>query len=144
MKTKSYVLILSTLLAVFAFAAAPAGAEPVDGKEKKAEQGPKRPGGERLEQMRERLGLTDAQVEQLRPIFKAEMEEMKKVNKELGKDATREERREARREVHEKYKPQIDAVLTAEQKEKIAKQRERMEKKGGPGGPGGADGAGPE
>jgi Spy/CpxP family protein refolding chaperone len=142
MKTKSRVLMLSTLLAAFALLAAPASAQPVEGKEKekKSESAPKRPGGERLEQMRERLGLTDAQVEQLRPILAAEREELMAKRKELGRDATREERREAMQTVHEKYKDRIHAVLTAEQKEKIAKLRERQGKKGGPG----AGGAGPE
>lgn len=140
MKTKSRVLMLSTLLAAFALLAAPASAQPAEGKDKKSESAPKRPGGERLEQMRERLGLTDAQIEQLRPIFAAEREELMDKRKELGKDATREERREAMREVHEKYKDRIHAVLTDEQKEKIAKQRERLGKKGGAG----ADGAGSE
>ncbi len=144
MKTKSHVLMLSTLLAAFALLAAPASAQPVDGKDKKAEKSesaPKRPGGDRLEQMRERLGLTDAQIEQLRPIFAAEREELMAKRKELGRDATREERREAMLAVHEKYKDRIHAVLTDEQKEKIAKQRERMAKKGGPGG---GEGSGPE
>jgi Spy/CpxP family protein refolding chaperone len=141
MKTKSCILMFSTLLAAFALLAAPASAQPAEGKDKdkKSESGPKRPGGgERLEQMRERLGLTDAQIEQLRPIFAAEREELMAKRKELGKDATREERREAMREVHEKYQDRIQAVLTDEQKEKIGKQRERVGKKGGPG----ADGAG--
>lgn len=131
MKTKSHVLMLSTLLAAFALLAAPAGAQPAEGKEKKAEYGQQRPGGDRLEQMRERLGLTDAQVEQLRPIIAAEREELMAKRKELGRDATREQRREAVQSVHEKYKPQIAAILTAEQKEKIAKQRERVVKRTG-------------
>ncbi len=139
MKTKSHVLMLSTLLAAFALLAAPAGAQPAEGKENKAGYGQQRPGGDRLEKMRERLGLTDAQVEQLRPIVAAEMEEMRAKGKELGRDATREQRREAMQAVHEKYRDRIHAVLTAEQKEKIAKQRERAGNK-----PGGRGGAGPE
>lgn len=137
MKSKSHVLMLSTVLAAFALLAAPAGAQPAGEQGKPARQGPGRPGGDRLEQMRERLGLTDAQVEQLRPIFAAEREELEAKRKELGREATREQRQEAARAVHEKYKAQIDAVLTAEQKEKLAKQRERMEnRRGGPDKPG--------
>lgn len=141
MKTKIHVMLFSTLLAASALLAAPLQAQPVPGDGAPKAGGPQRPGGgDRLAEMRERLGLTDAQVAQLKPIFAAEREELMAKRKELGPDATREQRREAVQAVHAKYRPQIDAVLTAEQKAKIAKQRERMAKRldgqGGPGGPG--------
>jgi Spy/CpxP family protein refolding chaperone len=139
MKTKIHVMLFSTLLAASALLAAPLQAEPAAGEGAPKAGGPERPGGgDRLAQMRERLGLTDEQVAQLKPIFAAEREEMMAKRKELGPDATREERREAAQAIHSKYRPQIAAVLTEEQKAKVAKQRERMAK--GAGGPGGAGG----
>jgi len=148
MKTKSYVLMLSTLLAAFALLATPASAEAPGYKQKQSEVAPQRQAGDRLAQMRERLELTDAQVEQLRPVLAAEREELKAKRKELGREATRAERQAAVRAVRAKYIPQIDAVLTPDQLAKVAMQRERMAKRiaagdnGGPAGPGGAKGAG--
>ena len=90
-----------------------------------------------VEALREQLGLTDEQVEKLKPIFAAQREEMAAKRKELGQDADRAKVREAMQAIREKYKAQIEAVLTPEQKEKLAKLRER-----GPGGPGGQGGEG--
>ncbi|MEN9840601.1 MAG: hypothetical protein RL376_401 [Verrucomicrobiota bacterium] len=145
MKTKTYALMISSLLAAGALFAATANAQspagntekPV-GKERRERSEKSGPGGERgdrLEKMREHLGLTDEQVAKLKPIFAAEFEEMKAKREELGKDATRDERRAAMEALRDKYQPQIDAVLTAEQKAKVEKMRER-----GPGGPGGPEG----
>ncbi len=140
MKTKVSALMLSALLAAGAVLTTSVQAQPAPdgetgpgGKSPAKERGerPKQPEpGERLEKMREHLGLTDDQVAKLKPIFAAEVEEMKAKRKELGKDATREERRAAMEATREKYKTQVDAVLTAEQKAKVAKMRERR-----PGGP---------
>lgn len=104
--------------------------EQADGERPKKEK--RREGaGDRLEMLRERLGLSEEQVAKLKPIFAAEREEMMAVRKELGEDADREEVREAMREVHEKYRPKIHAVLTPEQLEKLEKMRERRERSGG-------------
>jgi protein CpxP len=97
--------------------------------------------GERLERLREMLGLSDAQVAQLKEIFAAERAEMRAKAKELGRDADREERREVARAIHQSYVPKIEAVLTPEQREQWAQIRERArerrdERAGGPGGPG--------
>ncbi|MBC8010128.1 MAG: hypothetical protein H7067_08525 [Burkholderiales bacterium] len=100
------------------------------------EGGPRGGGG--IEQMKERLGLTDEQVEKLKPILAAQREEVQAARKELGEDADRAVVREKMNAVREKYQPQIAAILTEEQKAKWAKAQERRQ--GGPGGPGGPDG----
>lgn len=147
MKTKLQSVMWSMLLAAGLTAALPVVRAQEEGGEKpkkeRAER-PERPAGgggpaQRLEMMRERLGLTDAQVEQLKPIFAAEREETMAKRKELGKDADRAAVREAMQAIREKYRPQIEAILTPEQREKVAAVRER-----GPGGPGGQGGYGGE
>lgn len=94
------------------------------------------PGGMNIERLKEALGLTEEQVTQLKPILAAEREEMAAKRKELGQEADRSAVREAMQAIHEKYKSQIDAVLTAEQREKLEKLRERGPR-GGQGGEGG-------
>lgn len=146
MKTKLQSVMWSVLLAAGLTAALPAARAQDEGGEKpkkeRAER-PERPAGgggpaQRLEMMRERLGLTDAQVEQLKPILAAEREEVAAKRKELGKDADRAAVREAMQAIREKYRPQIEAILTPEQREKVAAARERGQ--GGPGGQGGQGG----
>ncbi len=90
--------------------------------------------GDRLEMLKEELALTDAQVEKLKPIFAAEREEGAALRKELGKDADRAVVREKMQAIREKYKPQVAAILTEEQKAKMEKLRERGPK--GPKAPG--------
>lgn len=146
MKTKLQSVMWSMLLAAGLTAALPVVRAQEEGGEKpkkeRAERPERPPGGggpaQRLEMMRERLGLTDAQVEQLKPIFAAEREEVTAKRKELGKDADRAAVREAMQAIREKYRPQVEAVLTPEQREKVAAARERGP--GGPGGPGGGEG----
>ncbi len=90
--------------------------------------------GDRLEMLKTELALTDAQIATLTPILAAEREELMAARKELGKDADRAAVREAMQAIHAEYKPQIAAVLTEEQKAKMAALRERGQK--GPKGPG--------
>ncbi len=146
MKTKLQSVMWSMLLAAGLTAALPVVRAQDEGGEKpkkeRAERPERPPGGggpaQRLEMTRERLGLTDAQVEQLKPIFAAEREEVAAKRKELGKEADRAAVREAMQAIREKYRPQVEAVLTPEQLEKVAAARER-----GPGGPGGGEGKKP-
>ena len=97
-----------------------------------------------VDALKEQLGLTDEQVEKLKPILAAQREEITAKRKELGEDADRAKVREAMQAVREKYTAQIDAILTAEQKEKMAKLRERGagRRQGGPGAPGAGAGEG--
>jgi Spy/CpxP family protein refolding chaperone len=121
MKTKLITLLSSALLAlgllavVPAVKAEPAGGPP-DGQKKE-----RRAGGfeERLAKMREMLDLSEDQVTKLKPILKAEFEELAAKRKELGKDASQEDRQAAMKTIHEKYRSQIEAILTPEQIEKL-------------------------
>lgn len=145
MKTKlTSVLCLSAVVAGLALATVPARAEPGEsGRPEKKRAELRRERGDRLEKMKEHLGLTDEQVAKLKPVFEAERAEMQAAREKLGEDATRKERMEAARAIHEKYRPQIAAVLTEEQKAKLEKMRDKMRERG-PGGPGGPGGEGPD
>jgi Spy/CpxP family protein refolding chaperone len=126
-----------TLATLPALSAAPGGGGGGGGEgerpRKERRERPER--GEMLERLRQHLELTDAQVEQLKPIFAEERAELKAAMQELGQDATPEERREVRQEVHEKYKPRIGAVLTEEQKAKLEEMRKKGPRGKGAGGP---------
>lgn len=141
MNTKMKTAMWSLLLVAGLSAALPiARAEEGAGQSQRQERRGGGP-GERLEMLRERLGLTDAQVAQLKEILAAEREEIAAKRKELGKDADRAAMREAMQAIREKYRPKIEAVLTPEQREKFAQIREKMQERGGQGGPGGQGGA---
>lgn len=142
MKTKMKTVIWSLALAGGLLAASPAQAQEQGGGEKpRQERRGGGGGGMNVEALKERLGLTDEQVTKLKPILAAQREEIMAKRKELGQDADRQAVMEAMKAIREKYKAQIEAVLTPEQKEKFAKFAER--RPGGPGGPGGGqDGEG--
>lgn len=140
MNTKIKTILSGALIAAGMLLALPAHAEDDGAADKKPR--PERPeGGQRgepLARLKQELGLTDEQVEKLKPIFAAQMKEIQELRKEAGPDADRAALREKMQAIRAKYKPQIAAILTAEQKEKFAKMQER--RPGGPGGPGGGEG----
>jgi Spy/CpxP family protein refolding chaperone len=145
MKTRMQTLIWSLALAGGLLAAMPAQAQDqAQGERPRQERRQGGPGGMNVEALKEQLGLTDEQVEKLKPILAAQREEITAKRKELGEDADRAKVREAMQAVREKYTAQIDAILTAEQKEKMAKLRERGagRRQGGPGAPGAGAGEG--
>lgn len=138
MKTKLQAVMWSAMLASGVMLVPTLRAQDEAGAEKPKQE--RREGGPRgggIEQLRERLGLSDEQVEQLKPIMAAQNEEIQALRKEFGPGADRTALREKMKAIREKYKPQVEALLTAEQKEKLAKLQER--RPGGPGGPGGGD-----
>lgn len=140
MNTKIKTILSGALIAAGMLLALPARAQDDGAADKKPR--PERPeGGQRGDQLArlvEALGLTPDQVEKLKPIVAAEMKERQEIRKEAGPDADRAVLREKMQAIREKYRPQIAAILTAEQKEKFAKMQER--RPGGPGGPGGGEG----
>lgn len=143
MKTKMQTVMWSLALATGLMVAMPAVQAQDDNgqkprKERREGGGP----GMNIERLKEELGLTDAQVEKLKPILAAQREEIAAKRKELGKDADRQTAMEAMKAIREKYKAQIDAVLTDEQKAKLEKLRERGPRPGGPGGGEGGKGKG--
>ncbi len=144
MKTKLQTVMCGALLAAGVMLAPSVRAQAEGGqaqppRQERREGGPR--AGMNVERLKESLGLSDEQVEKLKPIFAAQNEEIQALRKEAGPDADRAALREKMRAIREKYKPQIEAVLTAEQKEKLAKMTER--RPGGPGGQGEGAGAPP-
>ena len=140
MKTKMKTVIWGLALAGGLLAAMPAQAQeqgPGGEKPRQERRGGGGP-GQNIEALKERLGLTDEQVAKLKPILAAQREEIAAKRKELGEDADRAAVMEATKAIREKYKAQIEAILTPEQTEKFAKFAER--RPGGPGGPGGGQG----
>jgi Spy/CpxP family protein refolding chaperone len=154
MKTKLSSVLFSTMLAASALLTLQVRAEPEAGgpPPPPSEEGgqPKRQmnrKGPNVEAMREQLGLSDDQVAKLKEIFAAEAKEIKELRKD-GADPTPEMREQAKA-IREKYKAQIDAVLTPEQKAKADEARaarggKQGGKEEGKGTKGGKKGKGPQ
>jgi Spy/CpxP family protein refolding chaperone len=88
------------------------------------------------------LNLTKDQQEKVKVIQEKQREEMETLR---NSSLSREEQRSKMMEMRKKYSDQIEALLTAEQKEKLkAKQKEMQEqmqkRRNGGGGPGGQGG----
>ena len=132
MKYPSKLLLVLCLLALGSTAPA-LRAEDGESPDRKKEHGPK---GNPGEMMKERLGLTDAQVEQM----KAHREETEAKMKALKENTSMspEEKKAAFMKLQEAAKAKAGTILNAEQMAKFEKMREEMKKKhpGGPGGPG--------
>lgn len=141
MKTKMKSVLFSVMAAVGLSLALPAQAQSGgDAAGKPNKERRDADPAERLQRMKEHLGLSDAQVTEIKAIFAAEREEVMAKRKELGKDATPEDRKEAMQEIRAKYRTQLEAVLTEDQKAMLPK-GDRGPK--GPKGPaGGGQGAG--
>ncbi len=92
-----------------------------------------------LQSMAKQLNLTDDQKAKLKPILTSQMEEIQGVKNDTS--LTPQQRRSKMMEIGEKYRPQINGVLTPEQQAKWkAMRQEMMEKhKGQMSGGGGMD-----
>lgn len=85
-------------------------------------------GGDKLEQLKSDLNLSDDQVEQLKDVFekyKPKMHEVK-ANESYSDD----ERREAMKELHAARKEEVKGILTEEQFEKFLAMREQHRENG--------------
>ncbi len=71
----------------------------------------------RLQHLSQQLNLTDDQKEKLRPIIQDEVQQMKSVHDDSS--LTQQQRHRKMRQIHESFRPQIEAVLTPEQKQKL-------------------------
>jgi protein CpxP len=101
--------------------AAPAGGPPSGGGHRH---------GERLQKLAEELGLTDAQKEQLKPIFKSEFEQMKALKDDTTTDPAA--KKEKMKTIHQSTMEQIKGILTPEQLEKMKEMhKDRHEHAGG-------------
>lgn len=63
------------------------------------------------------LNLSDDQKEKLKPILQDEVQQMKSV--QADNSLSTQQRRKKMREIHKTYEPQVQAVLTPEQKDKL-------------------------
>lgn len=72
---------------------------------------------ERLRRMSKDLNLSDDQKEKLKPILQDEVQQMKNV--QADNSLSTEQRRKKMRQIHKTYEPQVQAVLTPEQKDKL-------------------------
>lgn len=72
---------------------------------------------DRLRRMSKELNLTDDQKEKLKPILQDEAQQMKSV--QADNSLTAQQRRKKMREIHKTFEPQVQAVLTPEQRDKL-------------------------
>ena len=141
MKTKSTLLSLATasLLAATATLRAadpvpptpPVNPPPATPEAAKPERGPGGPRGDRLEMMKEQLGLTPEQVEKIKPILEKDREKIQALRADTT--TSREQKGEKMRAIITASMDQIKPILTPEQLEKfkagMEKRREEMQKR---------------
>ena len=83
----------------------------------------------RLEWMGKKLNLTEDQKTKLQPIFNDEFQQMKAVREDNS--LTREQKRDKMKQIHETFHPQVMAVLTPDQQQKLEQMRAKREAKRG-------------
>jgi len=84
-----------------------------------------------LQELKKQLNLTDDQTTKLKPILTSQMQDMQALRSDTS--LTPQQKRAKMMEIHQKYSPQVNAILTPEQQAKWkSMRREMMEKhKGG-------------
>ncbi len=83
----------------------------------------------RLEWMSKKLNLTDEQKTKLQPIFQDEFQQMKAVREDTS--LSREQKRDKMKQIHETFHPQVMAVLTPDQQQKLEQMRANRAARGG-------------
>jgi Spy/CpxP family protein refolding chaperone len=97
----------------------------------------------RLEWMSKKLNLTDDQKAKLQPIFQDEFQQMKAVRDDAS--LSREQRHEKMMQIRQTFHPQVTAVLTPEQQQKLEQMKqERASRRGGKGAPANPDNSTPQ
>ena len=119
--TRKYILAVCVLALGFALPSIRAEDAP---SAPKKEHGPKGDGHE----MKEKLGLSDAQAEQIKKIHEDARAQMEKLRKD--ESLSKEDKMAAKKKIHEATKAKVDAVLTPEQRKKA--EEFRKEKGDGP------------
>jgi protein CpxP len=84
------------------------------------------PGGKRLAKLAERLELTDSQKAQLKPLLKHQAEQVRDIRQNTS--LSPEEKRDQLKEVRKGTRPQIMAILTPAQREKMKDLRQQRRK----------------
>lgn len=138
--TRKYILAVCALAIGFAVPAlhAEEGAPPPPKKQGPGGGGPI----ERILKLKEKLGLTEDQVAQIKKIGEETRAAMKALH---DKEGDRESKKGEARKIHEAAKAKLDAVLTAEQKAKLEELKKNRPEGAGPDGEKGPkDGKGPK
>jgi len=76
-----------------------------------------------MEHISNQLNLTPDQKDKLRPVLDQEQKEMMDLRHDPN--MTEDQKRAKEREIHQKYKSQIEGVLTPEQRTKYRQEREK-------------------
>jgi Spy/CpxP family protein refolding chaperone len=136
MKSKLSSVLFSTLLAASALLAVqvraedapgtpPPGGPPSGGEHKKAGEKGKMPSpSDRVEKMKENLGLSDEQATQIKEILTSETKDLEALKKD--ESVPMEQKKEKAAAIREGNKAKIDALLTPEQKAKADAARAKM------------------
>lgn len=92
-----------------------------------------------LQEMKKQLNLTDDQVDKLKPIMTSQMADMQALKADTS--MTPQQKHAKMMEIHQKYSPQVNAILTPEQQAKWKSMRREMMEKHKGGGDSGSGGA---
>ena len=85
--------------------------------------------GERLKWLSQQLNLTEDQKKQLKPILAGEFKLMRAVGEDSS--LTQDQKREKMKQIHEVSRPQVQAMLTPEQRQKFAQMKEEAKDRRG-------------
>lgn len=94
---------------------------------------------ERLSKMKTELGLSDAQVQKIKPLLEANMEKLKAIHDDTS--LSEEQKREKMQELKKSGAEAVSAELTVDQKAKFEEEMKKRRKDGPGGGQGNGQGA---
>ena len=82
---------------------------------------------QRLEWLSQHLSLTEHQKKQLKPILAGEFKQMRAVGEDVS--LTQDQKREKMKQIHEASRPQVQVILTPEQRQKFAQMKEEAKER---------------
>ena len=82
---------------------------------------------DRLNWLSQQLNLTDAQKTKLQPILQHEAQQMRAVDN--NSSLTQDQKHAQFRHIHQSYQPKIQAILTPEQRQKLAQMKQEYQKR---------------
>lgn len=135
MKSKLSSVLFSTLMAASALLSVQVSAQPsaggpppgeaAGGERKKGGEKPKMPSpADRVEKMKESLGLSDEQATKIKGILESEAKEIQALRKD--ESTPMEQKKEKMKAIRDKNKAEIDAILTDDQRSKADAARAKM------------------